>query len=100
MIRNALEVYEKKNVKWKNVKWKNVKKLKLREKNSQREIERHHLLRCTKDQCKSRWWNRNIAGSFNILTKFVNDVICQNGILEKKPPGTDLTRRHPLKSIT
>ena len=30
-------------------------------------IEKHHLLRCTNDHCKSRWWNRNVVGSFNIL---------------------------------
>ena len=33
------------------------------------DIERHHLLRCTNDQCHSRWWNRNVVGSFNILSK-------------------------------
>jgi len=29
----------------------------------------HHLLRCTNGDCRSRWWNRNVAGSFNILKK-------------------------------
>lgn len=32
-------------------------------------IKRHHLLRCTNDECQSRWWNRNVVGSFNILFK-------------------------------
>jgi transposase len=30
---------------------------------------KHHLLRCTNDECKSRWWNRNVVGSFNILER-------------------------------
>lgn len=33
------------------------------------DVERHHLLRCTNDKCHSRWWNRNVVGSFNILFK-------------------------------
>lgn len=33
-----------------------------------KDVTRHHLLRCTND-CKSSWWNRNVLGSFNILTK-------------------------------
>lgn len=32
-------------------------------------IERHHLLRCTNDNCESRLWNRNVAGAFNILER-------------------------------
>ena len=28
---------------------------------------RHHLLRCENVNCMSRWWNRNVAGSLNIL---------------------------------
>ena len=35
-------------------------------------IMRHHLLRCTNDDCCSRWWNRNVAGAFNILTRLLN----------------------------
>ena len=31
--------------------------------------EKHHLLRCTNEHCISRWWNRDVAGSFNILVK-------------------------------
>ena len=37
-------------------------------------IERHHLLRCTNDQCQSRWWNRNVVGSFNILYKALHPM--------------------------
>lgn len=32
-------------------------------------IVRHHLLRCSNDNCHSRWWNRNVLGAFNILEK-------------------------------
>lgn len=32
---------------------------------------KHHLLRCTNEDCKSRWWNRNVAGSVNILDRFL-----------------------------
>jgi hypothetical protein len=30
----------------------------------------HHLLCCQNSKCKSRWWNRNVAGSINILKNF------------------------------
>ena len=30
-------------------------------------IEKHHLLRCPNEACQCRWWDRNIAGYFNIL---------------------------------
>ena len=30
-------------------------------------VEKHHLLRCTNDNCQCRYWNRNVVGSFNIL---------------------------------
>jgi len=33
-------------------------------------IEKHHLLRCTNEGC-SKWWNRNVVGSLNILRNFV-----------------------------
>ena len=33
--------------------------------------EKHHLLRCTNDECESRWWNRNVAGSLNILERYL-----------------------------
>ena len=41
-------------------------------------VERHHLLRCSNDNC-NRWWNRNVVGSFNILQK----------TLLMKPEGPD-----------
>lgn len=34
---------------------------------------KHHLLRCTNVNCESRWWNRNVVGSFNILKRFLNE---------------------------
>lgn len=37
-------------------------------------IKRHHLLRCTNDKCNSRWWNRNVVGSFNILDKLLKCI--------------------------
>ena len=37
-------------------------------------ITRHHLLRCTNVECKSRWWNRNNAGSFNILYRMYETI--------------------------
>lgn len=30
---------------------------------------KHHLLRCTNVDCQSRWWNRNVSASFNILLR-------------------------------
>jgi hypothetical protein len=30
----------------------------------------HHLLCCKNSDCSSRWWNRNVAGSINILERF------------------------------
>jgi hypothetical protein len=35
---------------------------------------RHHLLRCKNVDCPSRWWNRNVVGSLNILFKFLTRV--------------------------
>ena len=37
-------------------------------------IHKHHLLRCTNEPCHSRWWNRNVAGAFNILNRTLNLV--------------------------
>jgi hypothetical protein len=34
--------------------------------------EKHHLLRCENVNCQSRWWNRNVVGSYNILFKGLN----------------------------
>ena len=37
-------------------------------------ITRHHLLRCTNEACRSRWWNRNVAGSLNILDRAISHL--------------------------
>lgn len=57
--------------------------------------EKHHLLRCSNDSCTSRWWNRNVVGSFNILKR----------LFEMKVTGEEVTgsgrkRKTPLKSRT
>jgi hypothetical protein len=36
--------------------------------------EKHHLLRCTNEECYSRWWNRNIVGSYNILYNTLEEL--------------------------
>jgi len=62
----------------------------------QHSIEKHHLLRCTNDSCLSRWWNRNVVGAFNILSRF----------LEATLPGNETTgsgsrrKRQPPKPRT
>jgi len=43
-----------------------------------KEYKKHHLLRCTNVDCKSRWWNRNVVGSYNILKKFLNETSILN----------------------
>jgi len=35
---------------------------------------RHHLLRCTNENCK-RWWNRDVAGSLNILERGLHALL-------------------------
>ncbi len=35
---------------------------------------KHHLLRCENGMCSCRWWNRNVAGSYNILYKGLNEL--------------------------
>jgi hypothetical protein len=45
--------------------------------------EKHHLLRCTNVECKSRWWNRNVSASFNILLRGL--TILENNRLALKP---------------
>jgi hypothetical protein len=35
---------------------------------------RHSLLCCTNSECSSRWWNRNLAGSLNILFRAFNQI--------------------------
>lgn len=45
----------------------------------------HHLLRCTNDNCKSRWWNRNVVGSFNIIFRSLNpDILFEEPSLKKR----------------
>lgn len=58
--------------------------------------EKHHLLRCTNESCQSRWWNRNVVGSFNILKRLLES---------QQLPGNETTgvrprRGRPLKSRT
>lgn len=36
--------------------------------------ERHHLLRCENEHCHSRWWNRNVAGAVNILSRILKST--------------------------
>ena len=43
--------------------------------------EKHHLLRCTNVDCNSRWWNRDVAGSFNILYRGMGLILESKGIL-------------------
>lgn len=69
-----------------------LKKVKL-EKNGD-SVKRHHLLRCTNESCKSRWWNRNVAASFNILGKMLG---CQLTPVDETF-GSGRKRRQPLKS--
>ena len=46
---------------------KNLKKQKFEERIYTQE--RHQLLHCQNVDCKSRWWSRDVVGSFNILYK-------------------------------
>jgi hypothetical protein len=32
----------------------------------------HHLLRCTNEKCKSRWWNRDILATYNIRKQSIS----------------------------
>jgi hypothetical protein len=45
--------------------------------------ERHQLLRCTNVNCYSRWWSRDILGSFNILYKTIEDLVERKTNLEQ-----------------
>jgi len=36
--------------------------------------ERHHLLRCSNGLCSCRWWNRNVAGAYNILFNGIKEL--------------------------
>lgn len=57
--------------------------------------ERHHLLRCSNDTCTSRWWNRNVVGSFNILKKLIDMKVASEETI-----GSRRKRKQPLKSRT
>jgi hypothetical protein len=59
-------------------------------------VERHHLLRCTNENCKSRWWNRNVAASLNILSR----VFGSEQFPADETIGNGRKRRQPLKSRT
>lgn len=45
----------------------------------------HHLLRCTNENCKSRWWNRNVVGCFNILHKALHPDLYERKKRTRKP---------------
>lgn len=47
-------------------------------KHSVNNVSIHHLLRCTNDNCKSRWWNRNVVGCFNIHHKALHSELYEN----------------------
>ena len=64
-----------------------LKKAKL---NSSVVEEKHHLLRCTNEGCQSRWWNRNVVGSFNILSKILDQPQTQS-------PGNETTGSRPRR---
>lgn len=59
-------------------------------------IERHHLLRCTNENCESRCWNRNVAGSLNILVRFMSmnalpGIEASRDRMKRAPPLTSCT---------
>ena len=55
---------------------------------------RHHLLRCENVNCMSRWWNRNVAGSLNILFR----ALGTERTPENEALGTSLGRASPEPS--
>lgn len=57
------------------------------------QTEKHHLLRCSNDTCTSRWWNRNVVGSFNILNR-----LFEKKIASEETTGSGRKRRSPRKS--
>ena len=59
-------------------------------------ITRHHLLRCTNENCKSRWWNRNVAGAFNILSRLLDGKT----LAGNETTGSGVRRRRPPKPRT
>ena len=50
----------------------------LHKERSHKGYEIHHLLRCTNDSCESRLWNRNVVGSYNILSKALSRTRLMN----------------------
>lgn len=72
-----------------------LKKARLDPSQSKGSAQRHHLLRCTNDSCKSRWWNRNVVGSFNILKRLLEILTPSN-----ETTGVRRKRRQPPKSRT
>ena len=58
-----------------------------------KEYSKHHLLHCTNADCHSRWWNRNVLGSYNILMNFISNDKFIEHIGEIK---TSLIREAPL----
>lgn len=66
---------------------------------SLKSITRHHLLRCTNEACLSRWWNRNVAGSLNILARAISRLVeLHNGETKASISGTK-PRRAGAKAV-
>lgn len=61
-------------------------------------ITKHHLLRCTNVDCHSRWWNRNVAGSFNILYRAYENLQPDQNPSEPSGSGTTLPSLMNLRS--
>jgi hypothetical protein len=59
-------------------------------------ISKHHLLRCTNENCQSRWWNRNVVGAFNILSRLLDGKTLSGN----ETTGNGLRRRRPPKPRT
>ncbi len=64
---------------------------------SMKSITRHHLLRCTNEACRSRWWNRNVAGSLNILERAINRLVESHSIEQKASISGKKPRRAGCK---
>jgi hypothetical protein len=62
---------------------KNYKKYQVAPEAPQSCAEKHHLLRCPNEHCQSRFWNRNVAGAYNILHRFLEIATLQG----TNPPG-------------
>jgi hypothetical protein len=59
-------------------------------------VTKHHLLRCTNENCQSRWWNRNVVGAFNILSRLLDGKTLSSN----ETTGSGLRRRRPPKPRT